>query len=95
METKSMTTNSMATKERKYTNQIQTKHKQHIATNWPEINCVISITVYCTAKGGFYQLIPTVTDSKGVVLGTGGCKGMLLLAKVVLYSINSNKKYMV
>ena len=85
----------MATKEGEHTNQIQTKHNQYIATNWPEINCVISITVYCTAKGGSYRLIPTVTNLKGVVLGTGGCEGMLLLAKVVLYSINSNKKCMV
>jgi hypothetical protein len=85
----------MATKEEEYTNQIQTKHNQYIATNWREINCVISITVYCNAKSGFYRLIPTVTNFQGVVLGTGGCKGMLLLAKVVLYSINSNKKYMV
>ncbi|KAL0143915.1 hypothetical protein V8B55DRAFT_1481754 [Mucor lusitanicus] len=63
----------------------------------PEINCVIiSITVYyCTAKGGSYRLIPTVTNLKDVVLDTGGCKGMFLLAKVVLYSINSNKKYTV
>ena len=86
----------MATKEGEYTNQIQTIHKQqYIIANWPEINCVISITVYCNAKGGSYRLIPTVTNLKGVVLGTGGCKGMLLLAKVVLYSINSNKKCMV
>ena len=86
----------MATKEGEYTNQIQTKdNNQYIALNWPEINCVISITVYCTAKGGSYQLIPTVTNLKDVVLGTGGCKSMLLLSKVVLYSIKSNKKYMV
>jgi hypothetical protein len=86
----------MATKEGEYTNQIQTKHKQqYIVANWPKINCVISITVYCNAKGDSYRLIPTVTNLKGVVLGTGGCKGMLLLAKVVLYSINSNKKCMV
>ena len=86
----------MATKEGEHTNQIQTKYNQYIATNWwPEINCVISITVYCTAKGGSYRLLPTITDLKGVVLGTGGCKDMLLLSKVVLYSIKSNKKYMV
>ena len=86
----------MATKEEEYTNQIQTKHKQqYIVANWPKINCVISITVYCNAKGGSYRLIPTVTNFKSVVLCTGGCKGKLLLAKVVLYSINSNKKYMV
>ena len=85
----------MATKKGGYTNQIQTKHNHYIATNWPKINCVISIPVYCTAKGGSYRLIPTVTDLKGVVLDTGGCKHMRLLIKVVLYSINSNKKYMV
>ena len=86
----------MATKKGEYTNQIQTKHNnQYIVTNWSKINCVISITVYCTAKDGSYQLIPTVTDFKGVVLSTGGCKDTLRLAKVVLYSINSNKKYMV
>ena len=85
----------MATKEGEYTNQMQTKHNQYIATSWPKINGVVSITVYCNAKGDFYRLIPTVTNLKGVVLGTGGCKGMLLLAKVVLYSINSNKKCMV
>ena len=72
----------MATKEGEYTNQIQTKHKQqYIVANWPEINCVISITVYCNAKRGSYRLIPTVTNLKHVVLGTGGCKGMLLLTK--------------
>ena len=86
----------MATKEGEYTNRIQTKHNEYItATNWPKINCVISITVYCNAKGDSYRLIPTVTNLKGVVLGTGGCKGMLLSVKVVLYSIKSNKKYMV
>ena len=86
----------MATKEGEYTNQIQTKHNEYIATkNWSEINCVISITVYCTAKGGSYRLIPTVTAFKGVVLSTSGCKDTLRLAKVVLCSINSNKKYMV
>ncbi|KAL0142078.1 hypothetical protein V8B55DRAFT_1494771 [Mucor lusitanicus] len=75
----------MATKEEEYTNQIQTKHKQqYIVTNWPKINCIISITVYCTAKSGPYWLIPTVTNLKDVVLGT-----------VVWYSINSSKKYMV
>ncbi|OAD03779.1 hypothetical protein MUCCIDRAFT_156249 [Mucor lusitanicus CBS 277.49] len=36
-----------------------------------------------TAKGGSYRLIPTVTNFKGVVLGTGGCKGTLLSAKAV------------
>ena len=87
---------SMATKEGEYTNQIQTKHKQqYIVANWPKINCVISITVYYNAKGGSYRLIPTVTNFQGVVLGTGGCKGTLLWAKVMLYSISSNKKYMV
>ena len=86
----------MATKEEEYTNQIQTIYKQqYIVANWPKLNCVISITVYCNAKGGFYRLIPTVTNFKGVVSGTGGCKGMLLLIRVVLYSINSNKKCMV
>ena len=86
----------MATKEGEYTNQIQTKYNnQYIATNWPKINCVISIIVYCTAKSGSYRLIPTVTNLKDVASGTGGCKGTLLLAKVVLSSINSNKKYMV
>jgi len=45
----------MATKEGEYTNQIQTKHKQqYIVANWPKINCVISITVYCNAKSGSY-----------------------------------------
>ena len=68
---------------------------KYVATNWSKINCIISITVYCTAKSGPYRLIPTVTNLKDVVLGTGGCKSMLLLAKVVLYSIKSNKKYMV
>ena len=95
MTAKYMTTKPMATKEGEYTNQIQTKHNEYIATNWSEINCIISITVYCTAKSGSYRLIPTVTNLKGVVLGTGGCKGKLLLPKVSLYSMNSNKKYMV
>ena len=94
-----MATKYMTTKKGEYTNQIQTKYKQYIVTNWwwpTEINCVISILpVYCTAKGGSYRLIPTVTHLKDVVSGTGSCKDMLLLAKVMLYSINSNKKYMV
>ncbi|KAL0138404.1 hypothetical protein V8B55DRAFT_1514561, partial [Mucor lusitanicus] len=86
----------MATKEGEYTNHIRTKHNQYIATNRPKVNCVISIiTVYCTAKGGSYWLTPTVTNLKGVVLGTGGCKGMLLLVKVLSYSINNNIKYIV
>ena len=79
---KAMTTQSTATKKGEYTNQIQTKHNEkYIATNWSKINCIISITVYCTAKSGPYRLIPTVTDLKDVVLSTGGCKGMLLLTK--------------
>ena len=92
-----MTAKPMATEKGEYTNQIQTKHKQqYIVANWPKINCVISITVYCNAKGDSYRLIPTVTNLKGVVLGIGGCKGMLLSVKVVLYStMNSNKKCMV
>ena len=74
------------------TNQTQTTI---YCSNWPKINCVISITVFYTAKGGSYRLIPTVTNLKNVVLGTSGCKDMLPVAKVVLYSINNNKKYMV
>ena len=62
--------------------------------NWPKINRVISIPVYCNAEGGSQWLIPTVTNIKSVVSGARGCKDMLLLAKVMLHSNKSNEKYM-